>query len=52
MPRQNPLRLSIYGFFLNEGQGGKGKGRGKGGEVTQTLYAHMNKIKILKKTYK
>jgi hypothetical protein len=22
---------------------------GKGGEMTQTLYAHMNKIKILKK---
>jgi hypothetical protein len=28
------------------GQGDKGKGRGKGGEMTQTLYAHMNKIKI------
>jgi hypothetical protein len=23
---------------------------GKGGEMTQTLYAHMNKIKIKKKT--
>jgi hypothetical protein len=22
---------------------GKGGGRGKGGEMTQTLYAHMNK---------
>jgi hypothetical protein len=24
-------------------------GQGEGGEVTQTLYAHMNKIKIQKK---
>jgi hypothetical protein len=24
------------------------EGVGKGGEMTQTLYAHMNKIKILK----
>jgi hypothetical protein len=29
--------------------GGKGGVRGKGGEMTQTMYAHMNKIKILKK---
>jgi hypothetical protein len=29
--------------------GGKGGGRGKGGEMTQTLYAHMNKRKKLKK---
>jgi hypothetical protein len=29
--------------------GGKGRGGGKGGEMTQTLYAHMNKIKIKKK---
>jgi hypothetical protein len=29
--------------------GGKGGDRGKGGEMTQTLYAHMNKIKIKKK---
>jgi hypothetical protein len=28
--------------------GGKGGGRGKGGEMTQTLYAHMNKIKAKK----
>jgi hypothetical protein len=25
---------------------GKSGGRGKGGEMTQTLYAHVNKIKI------
>jgi hypothetical protein len=25
---------------------GKGGGGGKGGEMTQRLYAHMNKIKI------
>jgi hypothetical protein len=25
--------------------GGKGGGGGKGGEMTQALYAHMNKIK-------
>jgi hypothetical protein len=25
-----------------------GLGRGQGGEMTQTLYAHMNKIKIKK----
>jgi hypothetical protein len=29
--------------------GGKGGGGGKGGEMTQALYAHMNKIKIKKK---
>jgi hypothetical protein len=28
--------------------GCKGGGGGKGGEMTQTLYAHMNKIKIKK----
>jgi hypothetical protein len=31
-----------------EGRGsrwGKGKGLGEGGEMTQTLYAHMNKRK-------
>jgi hypothetical protein len=26
--------------------GGEGKGWGEGGEMTQTLYGHMNKIKI------
>jgi hypothetical protein len=26
----------------------EGRGRGKGGEMTQTLYAHMNKRKIKK----
>jgi hypothetical protein len=34
-------------FFKNEGEGGE-----KGGEMTQTLYAHMNKIKIKKKKKK
>jgi hypothetical protein len=29
--------------------GVKGGVRGKGGKMTQTLYAHMNKIKIKKK---
>jgi hypothetical protein len=29
--------------------GGKGGDGGKWGEMTQTLYAHMNKIKITKK---
>jgi hypothetical protein len=29
--------------------GGVRKEWGKGGEMTQTLYAHMNKIKIKKK---
>jgi hypothetical protein len=28
---------------------GKGGSRGKGGEMTQSLYAHMNKIKIKNK---
>jgi hypothetical protein len=28
---------------VKEGEGGKRRGRGKGGEMTQTLYAHMNK---------
>jgi hypothetical protein len=27
---------------------GKGRGVGKGGEMTQTLYAHINLIKIIK----
>jgi hypothetical protein len=31
--------------------GGTGRGHGKGGEITQTLYAHMNKIKIEKKRF-
>jgi hypothetical protein len=30
------------------GKGDKGGGGGKGGEMTQTLYAHMNIIKIKK----
>jgi hypothetical protein len=25
------------------GEGGKGEGRGQGGEMTQTMYAHVNK---------
>jgi hypothetical protein len=29
--------------------GGKGGGGGRGGEMTQTLYAHMNNITIKKK---
>jgi hypothetical protein len=29
-------------------RGGKGRVRGKGGEMTQTIYAYMNKIKIKK----
>jgi hypothetical protein len=31
-----------------EGRVGKRWGRGKGEEITQSLYAHMNKIKIKK----
>jgi hypothetical protein len=30
---------------------GKGGGRGKGGEMSQTLYAHMNIIKKEKKEW-
>jgi hypothetical protein len=30
----------------SRGWGGKGRGGDKGGEMTQPLYAHMNKIKI------
>jgi hypothetical protein len=29
--------------------GGKGGDGGNGGEMTQTMYVHMNKIKIKKK---
>jgi hypothetical protein len=29
-----------------EGKGGKGGGWGKRGEMTQTLYAHMNRTKF------
>jgi hypothetical protein len=32
-----------------KGGGGIREEVGKGGEMTQTLYAHMNKIKIKKK---
>jgi hypothetical protein len=32
-------------------QGGKERGWGKGEEMTQTLYAHMNEIKIKKKLF-
>jgi hypothetical protein len=31
---------------VREGAGGVREGWGKGGEMTQTLYAHMNKIKM------
>jgi hypothetical protein len=31
------------------GYGERGRGSGKGGEMTQTLYTNMNKIKIQKK---
>jgi hypothetical protein len=31
------------------GSGSKGGSGGKGGEMTQTLYAHMNKIKLKKR---
>jgi hypothetical protein len=37
------------GAFEREGTEGKGRGGGKGAEMTQTLYAHMNKRK--KKTF-
>jgi hypothetical protein len=30
------------------GWGGEGRGRSRGGEMTQTLYAHMNKRKLKK----
>jgi hypothetical protein len=30
---------------------GEREGVGEGGEMTQTLYAHMNKIKIKKKRF-
>jgi hypothetical protein len=31
--------------------GGVRRGRGKGGEMTQTLYSHMKKIKIKKDSF-
>jgi hypothetical protein len=46
------LEIRAKYFLLgNEGVGGKGgvrRGWGKGEEMTQTLYAHMNKLKIKK----
>jgi hypothetical protein len=33
------------------GWGGEGGGGGKGGEMTQTLYAHMNKRNFKKRNY-
>jgi hypothetical protein len=39
----------VRGRGVKEGvEGGKGGAGGKGGEMTQTMYAHMNKIKIKK----
>jgi hypothetical protein len=55
--QQKPLVLPIIAYTLSnkvrdEGKsfclvvrGCRGRGRGKGGEMTLTLYAHMNKIK-------
>jgi hypothetical protein len=34
------------------GEGGKGGGRGQDGEMTQTMYAHVNKWITTKKTFK
>jgi hypothetical protein len=39
---QNSFCLEVRKW---EGVEGKGRGKGKGGEMTQTLYAHMNKRK-------
>jgi hypothetical protein len=36
----------------SEGKGGEGRGRGKRGEMTQTLYVHMNKINKRELNYK
>jgi hypothetical protein len=40
----------LMSLWAQRGRGVKGGGGEKGGEMTQTLYAHMNKIKNLKKT--
>jgi hypothetical protein len=39
----------LRGWGEREKLGGVGRWWGKGGEMIQTLYAHMNKIKIKKK---
>jgi hypothetical protein len=38
----------VRGLGGRGGEGSKGRSEGKGREMTQTLYAHMNKIKIKK----
>jgi hypothetical protein len=35
-------------FYLEAWAGGRGRGQGQGGEMAQTMYAHMNKRKFLK----
>jgi hypothetical protein len=39
-------------YLRNQGGGGKGRGGRKGGEMTQTLYAHMNKRNLKKQKIK
>jgi hypothetical protein len=45
---QVPPQRSYLPLFLHSRER---KDRGKGGEMTQTLYAHINKTKKLKKNY-
>jgi hypothetical protein len=33
-----------------EREGGEGGGKGQGGEMAQTMYAHMNKLKKKRRT--
>jgi hypothetical protein len=38
-------KIRDKGKIVSAGHGGRGRGRGEGGEMTQTLFAHMNKKK-------
>jgi hypothetical protein len=47
-PGSEKISLWFYrkvGLLVARGWGGRGGDWGKGGEMTQTLYAHMNKMK-------
>jgi hypothetical protein len=47
LSRKQLEHFFLFSKYSLEGES-KGGGRGKEGEMTQTLYAHMNKIKIKK----
>jgi hypothetical protein len=37
---------TISDAYKRDGVGGRGRGRGQGGEIAQTMYAHVNKYSL------